>query len=189
MPRSKKQNALTQIKDLVDTVDIESVNVALKSADISSLSLTKKTLMNIAKWVLDGKSWFEIRQNLELSQKEWDFLVLNCPALVQVMSHSQAYAEMVLGATAYQVAIGGKIIKRKMPMKIKDYVDGKVVGEHIEVVEYDETMPPNPYMLKIMLEKKLVENFGTKQKDTTKEMRNVVDTLSEDEIKAIDGEL
>lgn len=192
MARTKK-DINKELKKITDTVDINLTNKVLDlSEEIKYFHLTKKTLNNIAKWALDGKSQFEIRQNLELSQKEWSYLIKVCPAILLVMQHSQAYADIVVAGTLYQTAIGGHKIHKKIPMKVKDYGynedTGKswVVGEHVEVVEYDEVQPSNPYLLKYLAENKLSENFGKVKTDNSKEHREVVDVMSEEELKLIE---
>ena len=186
MARTKK-DINKELKKITDTVDINLTNKVLDlSEEIKDFHLTKKTLNNIAKWALDGKSQFEIRQNLELSQKEWSYLIKVCPAILLVMQHSQAYADVVVAGTLYQTAIGGHTIHRKQPIKIKEYDDGRVVGEHIEYAEWDEVQPANPYLLKYLAENKLSENFGKVKTDNSKEHREVVDVMSEEELKLIE---
>lgn len=186
MARTKKE--ITQeLKKITDTVDINITNQVLDlSGEMESFHLTKKTLENIAKWALDGKSQFEIRQNLELSDKEWRYLIKVCPAILLVMQHSQAYADIVVAGTLYQTAIGGHTIHRKQPIKIKEYEDGRVIGEHIEYAEWDEVQPSNPYLLKYLAENKLSENFGKTKVDNSKEHREVIDALNEEELKIIE---
>ena len=68
----KRQDLKNELKAITDTVDIDLTNQVLDmSGNMEDFKLTKKTLTNIAKWALDGKSQFEIAQNLELSKKEW----------------------------------------------------------------------------------------------------------------------
>ena len=187
MARTKKE-IKQELDKITDTVDIDITNKVLDlSGNMEKFQLTKKTLNNIAKWALDGKSQFEIAQNLELSKKEWAYLCKVCPAILLVMQHSQAYADIVIAGTLYQTAIGGNVIKKKMPMKIKDYNEsGKCIGEHIEIVEYDETQPPNPYLLKYLAENKLSENFGKTKIDNSKEHREVVEVMSDEELAIIE---
>ena len=177
-----------ELNKITDTVDIKLTNQIMEmSGEFENFELTKKTLNNIAKWALDGKSQFEIAQNLELSKKEWAYLCKVCPAILFVMQHSQAYADVVVAGTLYQTAIGGHTIRKKSPIKIKDYDDnGRVVGEHIEIVEYDEVQQPNPYLLKYLAENKLSENFGKEKTDNSKEHREIVDVMSDEELKIIE---
>lgn len=186
MARTKK-DLKQELDKITDTVDIDFTNKIIDlSEEIEDFHLTKKTLNNIAKWALDGKSQFEIRQNLELSDKEWKYLIKICPAILLVMQHSQAYADIVVAGTLYQTAIGGHTIHRKQPIKIKEYDNGRVVGEHIEYAEWDEVQPANPYLLKYLAENKLSENFGKVKTDNSKEHREVVDVMSEEELKLIE---
>ena len=186
MARTKK-DLKQELDKITDTVDIDFTNKIIDlSEEIKDFHLTKKTLNNIAKWALDGKSQFEIRQNLELSDKEWKYLIRICPAIILVMQRSEAYADIVVAGTLYQTAIGGHTIHRKQPIKIKEYDNGRVIGEHIEYAEWDEVQPSNPYLLKYLAENKLSENFGKVKTDNSKEHREVVDVMSEEELKLIE---
>lgn len=184
-----KRDIKKELDKITDTVDIDLTNKVLDMTPegmFEKFDLSKKTLNNIAKWALDGKSQFEIAQNLELSKKEWGYLCKVCPTILLVMQHSQAYADVVVAGTLYQTAIGGHTIHRKVPIKIKEYDNGRVVGEHIEYAEYDEVQPSNPYLLKYLAEHKLSENFGAVQTDNSKEHREVVDVMSEEELALIE---
>lgn len=175
-----------ELDKITDTVDIDMTNQMLELGGIEKFNITKKTLDNIAKWALDGKSQFEIRQNLELSKKEWEYLISVCPIILVVMQHSQAYAEIVLAGTLYQTAIGGHTIKKKMPIKIKEYDNGKVIAEHVEIVEYDEVQPPNANLLKFLAENKLGENFGETKVDSSKEHKKIIESMNEEELKLVE---
>ena len=187
MARNKKE-LKQELKKITDTVNIELTNKVLNLSDeIKDFQLTEKTLNNIAKWALDGKSQFEIAQNLELSKKEWAYLCNVCPSILLVMQHSQAYADIVIAGSLYQTAIGGHTIHKKVPIKIKDYDNGIVIGEHIEYAEWDEIQPSNPYLLKYLAENKLSENFGKVKTDNSKEHREVIDAMTEEELKTIES--
>lgn len=184
-----KRDIKKELDKITDTVDIDLTNKVLDMTPegmFEKFDLSKKTLNNIAKWALDGKSQFEIAQNLELTKKEWGYLCKVCPTILLVMQHSRAYADVVVAGTLYQTAIGGHTIHRKVPIKIKEYDNGRVVGEHIEYAEYDEVQPSNPYLLKYLAEHKLSENFGAVQTDNSKEHREVVDVMSEEELALIE---
>ena len=107
--KSLKEVVKKELKSITDTVDINLVNEILATNNINKIEITEKTLSNIAKWALDGKSEAEIRANLELTTNEWNFLLKTCPAIVIVMQHSLAYADMVVGGTLLQVALGGNL--------------------------------------------------------------------------------
>lgn len=187
MARTRKE-LKQELKNITDTVDLDITNQVIEmSGELGTFELSKKTLNNIAKWALDGKSQFEIMQNLELSKKEWDYLVKICPVILLVMQHSQAYADIVVAGSLYQTAIGGHTIKRKMPIKIKEYEDGRVVGEHVEIVEYDEVQKPNPDLLRYLAEHKLSENFGKVKVDNTKQHREIVEAMTDEAAELILG--
>lgn len=189
MPRTKKE-LKEELKQITDTVDINMANqiIAMNEEEFNDFKLTKTTLNNIAKWALDGKSESEIANNLELNQKEWKYLCKVCPAIIMVMQHSRAYADLVVAGTLYQTAIGGNIVVKKVPIKIKEYNDyGKCVGEHVEIIEVEEVQQPNPYLLKFLVENKLSEKFGKAKVDNSKEHREVIDSMSEEALKAIES--
>lgn len=186
MARTKK-DIKKELKEMTDTIDVNVVNQVLDKNSEIDFKLTKQTLQNIAKWALDGKSQFEIAQNLELTKKEWGYLLKICPTILLVMQHSHAYAETVIIGSLYQTAVGGHTIRKKVPMKVRDFEDGKVVGEHIEMVEYDEVQPSNPYLLKWIAENKLGENFGKNKADNSIEHRNVIDAMTEEELKVLEN--
>ena len=187
MPKKNIKNEIVkELNQISDSFDLDDVNMALKSQGIDKLQISKKTLVNIGKWILDGKSEMEIRNNLELTSQEWAYLLKNCPALVIVMQKSTAYADIIVGGTLLQTAIGGKVVKKKVPIKIKDYEDGKVIGEHIEYYEVEEETQPNPMLLKFLAENKLSEKFGGKTPDNSKEYHDVIENMSEEQLKAIE---
>jgi hypothetical protein len=187
MPKKNIKNEIVkELNQISDSFDLEDVNMALKSKGIDKIEISKNTLKNIGKWILDGKSELEIRNNLELTSVEWAFLLKNCPALVIVMQKSTAYADIIVGGTLLQTAIGGKVIKKKVPMKVRDYADGKVIGEHYEYVEVEEETQPNPMLLKFLAENKLSEKFGGKQVDNSKEYKNTIENMSDETLKAIE---
>lgn len=190
MAQPKKTNIKNEVKKelktITDTVDIEELNQILANNPATKVQISRKTLENIAKWALNGQSEQEIRSNLELSLSEWKFLLDNCPAILIVMQHSTAYADMVVSGTLLQTAIGGHVVKRKMPMKIKDYnEEGKVIGEHVEIIEYEEIAQPNGALLKYLAENKLNEKFGDRKVDEGKRFDKIIDALTEEEVKAI----
>ena len=191
MAQTKKE-IKKELKNIIDVVDIEQLNSILdKSGRFEDFSISKKTLMNIAEWALDGKTQFEIAHNLELTPLEWQYLIKTCPAILVVMQHSSAYADIVVSGTLFQTAIGGKVIKKKLPMKVKEYdVDSKgrsiVVGEHYEMVEYEEVTEPNPMLLKYLAEHKMSEQFGKEKVDNSQEHRDIIENMSEEERKALE---
>ena len=191
MPRGRpkkniKNEVMHELNEISNLVDLDMVNSTLKANGISKIDLSKKTLVNIGKWCLDGKSELEIRQNLELTGQEWAYLLKTCPAIVIILQHSTAIADIIVGGTLLQTAIGGKIVKKKVPMKVHDYNQfGKVIGEHYEMIEIEEETQPNPMLLKFLAENKLSEKFGGKSVDNSKEFREVIDNLTEEQIKII----
>lgn len=189
MPITKKE-LKKELKNITDTVDINIANevIAMSEEQFQDFKLTKTTLNNIAKWALDGKSEQEIANNLELSKKEWQYLCKVCPAIIIVMQHSRAYADMVVAGTLYQTAIGGHTISKKVPIKIKEYNNyGKCIGEHVEIVEYEEVQQPVPSLLKFLAENKMSEKFGKTKIDNSKEHRQIIEGMTEEELRIIES--
>ena len=175
-----------EIKEITDIVDIDFTNeiIAMNENEFKEFKLTKQTLTNIGKWALDGKSQSEIANNLELTKSEWAFLCKCCPSIVMIMQKTAEYADLVVAGTLLQTAIGGKKILKEQPVKIKEYdKNGKVKGEHIEIAHYYETMKPDPDLLKFLATHKFSEKFGSVQIDNTKEHRQVIENMSEEERK------
>lgn len=166
---------------LIKNTDIDYVNKMLdKSQDLKDFQISKSTLANISNWALNGASDKEIRNNLDLDKHQWAILCTVCPTLLMIMGHSRAMADLVVAGSLFQTAIGGKKIRKKVPLKVKIYDDnGKVTGEKYELVEYDEELPPNPYLLKFLAEHKLSEQFGDKQENKNDEMKKFVENMSE----------
>ena len=190
MPRGRpkkniKNEVMHELNEISNLVDLDMVNATLKANGISKIDLSKKTLVNIGKWCLDGKSEIEIRNNLELTSQEWAYLLKTCPAIAVILQHSTAYADMIVGGTLLQTAIGGKIVKKKVPLKVHEYNEnGKIIGEHYEMVEVEEETQPNPMLLKFLAENKLSEKLGGKVVDNSKEFRDVIENMTEEQIKA-----
>lgn len=173
------------IDNLIKQTDVDYVNKLLKNSnDLKDFEISKSTLSNISSWALDGHSDKEIRDKLDLNKHQWAILVTICPSLIMIMEHSRAMADLVIAGSLFQTAIGGKRIKKQVAVKVKDYdFDGKgkswVIGEHTEVMEIEEELPPNPMLLKFLAEKKLSEQFGDNKSDKNDRIKEMVDSLSE----------
>lgn len=176
------------IDDIFATIDIEQLNKQIgldKQIENTDFKITQKTLRNIGEWALDGKDMFQIAHNLELTPLEMRYLMKVCPAILLVMEHTTAYADIVVAGKLFQTAIGGQVVKKRVPMKVKDYEDGKVIGEHYEMIEIEETTEPNPMLLKYLAEHKLSEKFSDKTKDSSEEHRETIENMTAEERKMI----
>lgn len=181
------KEAKKEVQKIADTVNIEEVNklLGLEMEDNKGFVLTKQSLKNIGEWALNGKSQTEIRNSLELSPTEWAYLLKVCPQVMCIMERSTAYAEILIAGNLMELALGGRKVKKRMPMKKKIYEDGKVVGEEFEIVEWEEELPPSEKATIYIAEHKLDENFSDKPKSSSKEYREIVESLSEEERQAI----
>jgi 6-pyruvoyl-tetrahydropterin synthase len=182
MGLSKEEKKVVQ--SIIEQIDLKSLNIQLEGK-VNNLILTEKTLENIAKWALDGKSQTEIRNNLELTEYEWEYLKMTCPTMLLLMSKTTAYADVVIAGTLVQTAIGGVEYEEPTPIKIKLYENGRCVGEDVKIIKVPKKTQPNPDLLKFLSIHKLSENFSEKPKTDSKEYKDVIATMSDDEKKAV----
>lgn len=183
-----KNEILDPIKELAKNVDIKTVNQLLSQTELKEFEMNKSTITNIAEWALNGNSDNEIRQKLSLTKNQWAILVTVCPTLLLVMKESRALADVVIAGSLFQTAIGGKIITKQQPVKIKLYdAEGKCYGEKVEIVETKEELPPNPILLKFLAEHKLSEKMGDTNINNESTYKQMVDSLTPEERALIEA--
>lgn len=184
---SKNKDKTTE--QLIKQADIDYINKMLsKSGDMDDFTMSQSTLSNIAGWALNGASDQEIRKNLDLNKHQWAILCTVCPTMIMIMQHSRAMADMVVAGSLFQTAIGGKRIKKQQPVRVREYDEkGLVCGEHYEVIEIEEELPPNPVLLKFLAENKLSEQFGDKKTNRNEKLRELVDSLSPEDKALIEA--
>lgn len=184
---SKNKDRTTE--QLIKQADIDYINKLLsKTDDMGDFAMSQSTLSNIAGWALNGASDQEIRKNLDLNKHQWAILCTVCPTMIMVMQHSRAMADMVVAGSLFQTAIGGKRIKKQQPVRVREYDEkGLVCGEHYEVIEIEEELPPNPVLLKFLAENKLSEQFGDKKTNRNEKLRELVDSLSPEDKALIEA--
>ena len=177
---SKKKDTTTE--QLIKQADIDYINKMLsKTDDMGDFAMSQSTLSNIAGWALNGASDQEIRKNLDLNKHQW-------ATMIMIMQHSRAMADMVVAGSLFQTAIGGKRIKKQQPVRVREYDEkGLVCGEHYEVIEIEEELPPNPVLLKFLAENKLSEQFGDKKTNRNEKLRELVDSLSPEDKALIEA--
>ena len=182
------EQVLDPVKELAKNVDIKTVNALLAKTELKDFEMNKSTIMNIAEWALNGNSDNEIRQKLALNKNQWAILVTICPTLLLVMKESRALADVVIAGSLFQTAIGGKIITKQQPVKIKLYdADGKVYGEKVEIVETKEELPPNPLLLKFLAEHKLSEKMGDNPNNKESDYKKMVESMTPQELAMIEA--
>lgn len=170
-----------------DAINVDKINDLIEITDNADLGKIKvQTIKNIAKWALNGASNQEIANNLELSDKQFQTLCAICPTLIMIMKDSRELAEIVLTGSLFQRALGGQVIHKRVPVKVGDYQDGQKIGEHIEIVETEEELPPDSNLLKFLAEHKLSEKFGKDKIDTDKEIASVVHSLDPQQLKELE---
>lgn len=183
-----KQEVLDPIKELAKNIDIKTVNQLLSRTELKDFEMNKSTITNIAEWCLNGESDNEIRQRLSLNKNQWAILVTVCPTLLLIMKDSRALADVVIAGSLFQTAVGGKRIKKQQPMRVKEYDEkGVVIGEHYEIVEYEEELPPNPLLLKFLAERKMNEKLGDNNTFNESTYKKMVDSLTPEERATIEA--
>ena len=184
----KNQNVLDPIRELAKSVDMKVVNDLLSNTELKDFEMNKSTITNIAEWCLNGASDNEIRQKLSLNKHQWAILTTVCPTLLIIMKDSRALADVVIAGSLFQTAIGGKRIKKQQPMRVKEYDEkGLVCGEHYEIVEYEEELPPNPLLLKYLAEHKLNEKLGDNPQMNESDYKKMVESLTPEERATIEA--
>ena len=181
-------NILDPVKELAKNVDMKTVNALLSSTELKDFEMNKSTILNIAEWALNGNSDTEIRQKLSLTKNQWAILVTVCPTLLLVMKESRALADVVIAGSLFQTAIGGKVITKQQPVKIKLYdTDGKVYGEKVEIVETKEELPPNPLLLKFLAEHKLSEKMGDTALNDENSYKKLIESMKPEELAVLEA--
>ena len=177
-----------KVKEIVDTyssvVDLDFVNQIIEhNGTLDDFEMNKATMMNIAEWALNGKSDEEIRKKLDLKPNQWGLLLQICPTLILVMQHSRALADTIIAGSLFQTAIGGKKIRKQLPKPVTEYDErGKPCGQHYEIIEVWEELPPNPILLKFLAEQKLSEKFGEAKVDNSKHYQEIVNNMTPEQI-------
>ena len=182
------EKALDPIKELAKSVDIKTVNALLSNTELQDFEMNKSTIINIAEWCLNGESDNEIRKRLDLNKHQWAILTTVCPTLLIIMRDSRALADVVIAGSLFQTAIGGKRIKKQVPVKYKVYDEnGKVEREDYKIVEIEEELPPNPLLLKYLAEHKLSEKLGENAVSKDNEYKKMVESLKPEELALIEA--
>ena len=98
-----------------------------------------------------------LEPNCHFNKKQWNLPCWKCvPSLVMVMSSSRQLAEVMIAGSLFQRAVGGLELKKQMPVKMKDYnEEWRVIGEHLEIAEYEEELPPEFIAIKVSCRKEV----------------------------------
>ena len=184
---NKVETIYDPVKELIKNVDIKTTNQILANTELKDFEMNKSTIQNISEWALNGASDQEIRKKLSLNKNQWAVLVTCCPTLLLVMKESRAIADIVVAGSLFQAAVGGRIIKKQQAVKVGDYEDGTKTGEHIEIIEIQEELPPNPLLLKFLAENKLSEKFSGSNNIGDNEYKKMIDSLSPKERALLDA--
>ena len=104
------------------------------------------------------------------------------------MKESRALADVVIAGSLFQTAIGGKRIKKQVPVKFKIYDEnGKVDREDYKVIEIEEELPPNPLLLKFLAEHKMSEKLGDNPTNNESNYKKMVESLTPEERAMIEA--
>ena len=176
------------VNKYANILDIDFINQIIEqSGKMEDFEMNKSTLLNIADWALNGNSDDEIRKKLDLRPAQWSILLSICPTLVLIMRDSRALADVIVAGSLFQTAIGGKKIKRQVAKSVTEYNEmGKPCGQHLEVVELEEELPPNADLLKFLATHKLSEKFGDENAIPREDYGDVLKHLSAEQIAMIE---
>lgn len=170
--------------------DYDAINHLLTITNNEDLGkISKQVVKNIAEWSLNGDDRQKIAERLEMTPKQFNTLCTICPVLVHVMETGVEMANIIATGSLFQTAIGGQFIKKQVVVKVKDYDDGKVIGEHYEKMWIEEELPPNPILLKFIAENKLAEKFGDKKNDQDKIIKDSILNMSKEELENFEKEV
>lgn len=192
MSKTKIDKKVDTILEPYENIDYDFINNSIKVTgnDKELCYISKKTLANIAKWALNGSSQEEIAHNLELTRKQFETLCSLCPFIISIMQTSHAYADIIVAGTLFERAVGKCKIKKRQPLKVHEYnEEGRIVGEHYEIQEWEEELPPDVTLLKFLAENRLSEKFGEEKADTDGHIKTVVGSLDATQMKEIEAEL
>lgn len=180
MAKNKQLNNI--VNDYTETLDMDLINEMLTKKDIGDFEMNKTTIMNIAEWALNGSSNEEIRKKLDLNPKQWNLLVSICPTLIYVMKSSRALADTIIAGSLFQLAIGGKRVRKVVPKSVTEYGEnGRPCGQHLETIEVWEELPPNGQALMFLAQHKLSENFGKEKETKINDYGKLIDNMTPEE--------
>lgn len=186
----KALEIVNRSKEIFD-VDLDFVNktiVATKNEDLGKIS--KTTLLNISKWALNGASNGDIQRNLDFTEKQFKTFCALCPTVVWIMQQSRERADVLVAGTLLQRAIGGQVVRKRVPVKVGDYdKSGRKIGEHIEYAYQEEELPPDSNLLKFIAEHKLSEKFSDAKVDEDKEVAKVIHELDPKQLAELEEKL
>lgn len=178
------------VKEYSQDIDLPLINEILGDKGMNDFELTPQVLRNIGEWALNGSSNEEIRTKLELTPTQWKLLVAICPVLVYVMKSSRALADTIVAGSLFQTAIGGKRVRKQVPVRVHEYDDkGRICGEHYDTMEVWEELPPNPQLLKFLAEKKLSEKFGEQSVDSTSRYAEIINNMTPEERAILESQV
>lgn len=194
MGKKKMSNTQVAVETIMNKYggyfDYDAINHLLTITNNEDLGkISKQVVKNIAEWSLNGDDRQKIAERLEMTPKQFNTLCTICPVLVHVMETGVEMANIIATGSLFQTAIGGQFIKKQVVVKVKDYDDGKVVGEHYEKMWVEEELPPNPILLKFIAENKLAEKFGDKKNDQDKIIKDSILNMSKEELENFEKEV
>ena len=194
MGKKKMSNTQVAVETIMNKYggyfDYDAINHLLTITNNEDLGkISKQVVKNIAEWSLNGDDRQKIAERLEMTPKQFNTLCTICPVLVHVMETGVEMANIIANGSLFQTAIGGQFIKKQVVVKVKDYDDGKVVGEHYEKMWVEEELPPNPILLKFIAENKLAEKFGDKKNDQDKIIKDSILNMSKEELENFEKEV
>jgi hypothetical protein len=121
----------------------------------------KGTIRNIFNWSSEGKSEKEISQYLNMDLRDFKSLCKQYPIFLGAMSKGKAMAKMMVSASMYELAIGGKKIKKLVPVTTCEYNEnGKMISKTTTYANVETELPPDFNAQKYILSRKDPKNWG-----------------------------
>ena len=177
-------------REEVEIIDSERKRVEI-SKDIDKMyksvdgaSVDKRVLNEIAVYLSNGMEEKDIAVLLGINDKELQCWKESYPEVMGAFEIGAKAVSAKVMLTKVQLALGGRKIWKQQAIKVGDYgEDGKKYGEHIEVVEVWEELPPNYNALDDILSVKEANTWSKKKVLDVKESehRDALSMFSKEE--------
>ena len=177
-------------REEVEIIDSERKRVEI-SKDIDKMyksvdgaSVDKRVLNEIAVYLSNGMEEKDIAVLLGINDKELQCWKESYPEVMGAFEIGAKAVSAKVMLTKVQLALGGRKIWKQQAIKVGDYgEDGKKYGEHIEVVEVWEELPPNYNAIDDILSVKEANTWSKKKVLDVKESehRDALSMFSKEE--------
>lgn len=187
-------------KDIEEIIDSERKKVEI-SKDIEKMykgvegaSVDKRVLNEIAVYLSNGMEEKDIAVLLGINDKELQQWKNDYPEVMGAFEIGAKAVSAKVMLTKVQLALGGRKVWKQQAVKVGEYCDGHKIGEHIEIVEVWEELPPNYNAIDDILSVKESDTWNKKKILDNKESehRDALSMFSKEEkmrmLRAIQSE-